>query len=179
MEPATRATGGTTPLTWSLREYTLGAGAAFVGGGTYRLVGTGGPDVGPFSISFDAPGDLVLTSPVVADEWEKKPLPIGIAGDEDIVLRWNPSGSADVVMVQLDGITGVRFCRLEDDGEATLTPDQVAPLQGPYKGGQLQGQDEMRVFRYTARTFEVPCVAGVVGIFFERDWSVDVIRIEP
>jgi hypothetical protein len=145
-------------------DYSFFSDFDFMGGGEYRLTGTGGPEVGAFATTVVAPNDFEVTSPALPDESQWKPDPTWLPAGEDLVLRWSPSGSSQPVIVQLDG-AGLLLCRFEDDGEA-IVPRGEFPID--VNG---HGYCEVRVFHYTATEFDVPCLEAPVAVFFERAWD--------
>jgi len=102
----------------------------YVVGDTYQFVGYGGPDVGDFSVSVQAPQVLEVNSPDISS----RPT---IDRSSDLHLSWNGMGQGYVLFLigfeQVD-ISSMSYsyntcyCRFSDDGDATVPASVLSQM---------------------------------------------------
>jgi hypothetical protein len=146
-----------------------GTHPAYQGGADYTFSGSGGPDVGPFSVTITAPPSLQLMQPDLNTLTE-------INTDQDLILKWaNPRNNGEVwasistTDVQIDFENPMNSkttfftceCRFADDGEGTIPADKLQQLPTgsmssfPVPGG-IPGMDTstLDISRIEWETFE-------------------------
>jgi hypothetical protein len=111
-------------------------------GESYSFIGPGGPDVGAFETSLNAPAKVTLISPDLQ-------VPVTIDRSKNLDLQWeNPTADSEIwVSITTTDFDFSTFqstyyecqCRFKDDGQATIPSDKLSQL--PLGTSQLFGQD--------------------------------------
>ncbi len=125
---------------------------AFDGGGVVALELDGGPDVD----AQVALGDVLVPAPLeLLGDLDPTGLHV-VEPTDDIVISWTPSGDPDatVVITAYGDSWGTIWHVLDDDGELTMTADEVQDFGG----------DFVRVKAARMITSEVETTAGVIQV---------------
>ena len=121
-------------------------------GNTYRFQGSGGADIGPFTVSLAAPMPLVLSQPALSD-------PAGHDASNDLVLKWNGNNGVGNVLVDLWGAETVTLdaftqayisCRFADDGHAVISAALLTQLLDLQPNGRV----DLEVYRFAYTLFD-------------------------
>jgi hypothetical protein len=168
LDRTTSSEGGVTIITYSPGVgYELGE-SDYVAGTTYRFEGYGGPDVGAFDESVQAPQAVEIYTP----DLSSRPT---INRGSDLHLTWNGIGQGDIqfyiVFDQIDISTmsfsiHTCYCRFADDGDA-IVPSSVLSQMPPYTNPLLpppeMGMTRMNFTEFSADGLQNGIVVAMAG----------------
>ncbi|GAB4355238.1 MAG: hypothetical protein Kow0060_06940 [Methylohalobius crimeensis] len=122
--------------------------------GTYTFFGPGGPDIGEFSTSLNAPAPLTVTSPDLSGTGT-------LNTSDDLPVTWNGNGGQGVVNVFLSTsstdfttfqtTTKTLHCRFADDGSGVVPASLLGELAG---SASALGQASIVVERSRMTSFD-------------------------